>query len=167
MRNSELRTRNALLVAVLTCLLSASPLAAQTGGDTLLIRSSPFLVKYGKWAILAASIGMGLKASQAHHAADRAYSRLEDYCFADRTRCDQAAGGSYVDPVAEGYFQSALHGDRRARRWLVGGEVALIGTAGLFVWELTRPKSLPKNIPFEPTLQVGPTTTQVGLRLEF
>ncbi len=144
------------------------PLSAQQPADSLFQpHSSPVLVKYGKWAVLAAAVGMGLKAASAHDDADRAFARLDDYCAGDRTRCDQGPGGRYLDPVSEGYYQAALSGDRRARGWLLGGEVSLLGAAGLFVWELTRPKTPPRNIPFEPSFRVIGPRTEMGLILHF
>jgi hypothetical protein len=158
-----LRWRSA---ALLLPLLGALPAAAQLPGDSLLLRRSP-LVTYGKWAVLAAAVGMGLKAAAAHRDADRAFDRLERWCLEDQTRCDQSANGSYLDPVAEGYYQTSLTRDRHARGWLLGGEAALLGAAGLFVWELTRPRSPPRNIPFEPTFTVLGARTQVGLAIPF
>lgn len=144
------------------------PLAAQQPADSVFQpRSSPVLVKYGKWAVLAAAVGMGLKAASAHDDADRAFARLDDYCAVDRTRCDQGPGGRYLDPVSERYYQAALSGDRRARGWLLGGEVSLLGAAGLFVWELTRPKAPPRNIPFEPSFRVIGSRTEMGVMLRF
>ena len=161
-----MRHRTVVIVALAAGLLR--PLAAQQLADTLFVpRSSPVLVKYGKWAALAAAVGMGLKASSAHHDADRAFARLDAYCGDDPSRCDQAPGGHYLDPVSERYYQAALSGDRRARGWLLGGEVTLLGAAGLFVWELTRPKSPPRNIPFEPNFRVLGPRTELGVTLHF
>lgn len=42
--------------------------------------------------------------------------------------------------MAERYYQSSVQADREARSWLVGGELALVGTLGLFVWELSGPR---------------------------
>lgn len=155
-------------IATLAFLVAApiAPLAAQH--DTSWTRpGSPLLIKYGKWLTLAAAVGIGIKASNAHQDADRWFNRLEQYCDTDQTRCDQTSGGSYIDPTAERYYQRSLHHDRAARRWLLGGEITLIGTAGLFVWELTRPKRLPANIPFEPEISVSPYDTRFGLRVGF
>jgi hypothetical protein len=155
----------AALLAWVT-LQAAIPATAQQI-DSAAVRTSPVLVKYGKWATLAAAVGMGIKAATAHHAADQAFSRLTRYCNTDSSRCAQGSNGAYVDPIAEGYYQASLRQDGRARRWLVGGEVALLGTAGLFVWELTRPKRTPRNIPFEPSLEFTPGATRLGLRAAF
>lgn len=158
-------TRRLSLVAVLVASLSGAPLHAQD--SVFVVRHSPALVKYGKWALAAAALGMGLKASADHNAADQAFGHLEAYCLADKTRCDTGPGGSYTDPVTEGYYQSSLSADRRARHWLLGGETTLLASAALFVWELTRPQGHPKNIPFEPELRVTGRETRMGVRVAF
>jgi len=135
--------------------------------DSMAYRGAPAVVKYGKWVSLAGTIAMGVAAADAHQSADRYFGRLERYCGADQARCTQSSDGSYLDPLAEGYYQKSLQADRRARRWLLGGEVALIGTVGLFVWELTRPSRPPGNIPFEPTASFTPGATRLGLRASF
>jgi hypothetical protein len=155
----------AAVVLFLAIGAQAASLAAQRS-DSLLVRT-PVVVKYGKWVTLAGAVGMGILSAQAHNSADRAFDQLRRYCFVDTARCDQTGNGSYLDPVAEGYYQSSLRHDRHARRWLVGGEVTLMATAGLFVWELTRPKRPPRNIPFEPTLAVTPEQTLLGIRATF
>ena len=161
-------TRPLPVVAIAACLSLLLAEAARTQQmDSTPVRTSPVVVKYGKWVTLAAAIGMGIQAATAHHAADRAYSNLTSYCYADTSRCTVGRDGAYLDPVAEHYYQTSLHQDTRARRWLVGGEAAMLGTAGLFVWELTRPKQAPRNIPFEPTVEFLPGTTRVGLRASF
>lgn len=153
------------LAVLWTLLVLASPLSAQS--DSLMRRSSPFAVKYGKWALVAAAIGMGMKAASDHDAADRAFDRLTAYCDGQAQGCLKGPGGKYVDPVAEGYYQSSLSKDRHARGWLLGGEVTLLGAVGLFVWELSRPKSLPKNIPFQPELEWTPARTRLIGRVSF
>ena len=125
------------------------------------------LVKYGKWLLVAGSIGMNYYAVRAHNRAEDSFDALESRCLAVEARCSLGPEGSYLDPEIEGLYQRSLHYDRVARGWLVGGETALAGAAAMFVWELTRRKGRPKNIPFEPevrSLRGGPG---VGLRLEF
>ena len=163
-RNAERGTRNWFSLLVVTLTL-AGPLQAQS--DSLMRRQSPFAVKYGKWALVAAAVGMGLKAASDHNAADRAFNRLTSYCEDQPNGCAQGPGGRYTDPVAERYYQSSLSKDRHARGWLLGGEVTILGAVGLFVWELSRPKALPKNIPFEPELQWSPRSTRLMGRVRF
>jgi hypothetical protein len=125
------------------------------------------LVKYGKWLLVAGSIGMNYLALQSHHEAEDAFDILEAACLQDRSRCAVGPDGSYTNPVTEELYQTSLHHDRAARAWLVGGEAALAGAAALFVWELTRPKGRPDNIPFEPEVRSLRGGTGLGLRVDF
>lgn len=145
-------------VAAFTLLLVAGPAQAQG--------LSP-LVKYGKWVLVAGSVGMNYLAIRAHNRAEDAFDDLESRCLEVRERCDLGPEGSYLDPEIEGLYQTSLRYDRFARGWLIGGETALAGAAALFVWELTRPKGRPDNIPFEPEVRSLRGATGLGLRLAF
>ena len=146
----------AVLLAIAVVL--TTPLAAQDTGP---------LVRYGKWALAAGAIGMNLLAAQAHNRADDAFDQIEEACFLDSTQCLLGPDGSYADRRIEGLYQSSLHYDRSARRWLIAGETALLGAAAMFVWELTRRTHKPDNIPFEPEVRSLRHATGVGLRLSF
>jgi hypothetical protein len=125
-------------------------------------------VKYGKWVMLAGSLGMNYLAVRAHNRADDTFDGLKSRCGEAQERCALGPGGAYADPEIEDLYQTSLRYDRRARLWLIGGETALAGAAALFVWELTRPKGRPDNIPFEPevrSLRAG--GTGLGMRLAF
>jgi hypothetical protein len=125
-------------------------------------------VKYGKWVLLAGSIGLNYLAVRAHNSADDAFDALEAQCALVQERCATGPDGSYNDPAIEDLYQTSLRYDRRARLWLIGGETALIGSAALFIWELARPKNRPDNIPFEPevrSLRAG--GTGLGVRFGF
>jgi hypothetical protein len=125
-------------------------------------------VKYGKWVLLAGSIGMNYLAVRAHDRAEDSFDVLETRCGEAQERCELGPSGAYADPEIEGLYQTSLHYDRRARLWLIGGESALAGATVLFVWELTRPKGRPDNIPFEPEVKImRGGTTGVGLRMQF
>jgi len=158
-----------LLVALLAAVTLgfAAPLAAQAPADTLYHHSSPFYVKYGKFLLSGLAAGMSVKAATTHDKADESYDDLQTLCFSDPPRCTRGSDGSYEDPVAEDLYQTTLHYDDQARLWLYGGEVTLLGSAALFVWELTRPKNPPKNIPFEPEVSVVGSQTRLGFRVEF
>jgi hypothetical protein len=125
------------------------------------------LVKYGKWVLVAGSAGMNYLALRAHNRADDAFSELRSRCNTTTARCDLGPGGGYLDPEIENFYQSSLRYDRIARGWLIGGETALAGAAVLFVWELTRPKGRPDNIPFEPELRSLRGGAGLGLRVGF
>jgi hypothetical protein len=140
---------------LLLLLCSARAMAAQR---------SPAPVKYGKWAVLATSIGLNILAADAHRDADRVFEEIEARCETDATLCD-VAGGSYVDPVNEALYQETLRLDRRSRTFLVTGEAAFLGAAALFIWEFARPKAPPDNVPFEPEVSVRDGVTRLGLRV--
>ncbi|HWN19304.1 MAG TPA: hypothetical protein VNO19_10360 [Gemmatimonadales bacterium] len=125
-------------------------------------------VKYGKWVLLAGSLGMNYLAVLAHNRAEDTFDILEASCSVDNQRCALGPDRTYADPEIEALYQTSLQYDSEARLWLIGGETALAGATVLFVWELTRPKGRPDNIPFEPevrSLRAG--GTGLGLRLAF
>ena len=124
-------------------------------------------IKYGKWLLLGGSIAMNYLALQAHNDADSVFNVLEENCFEDHSRCALGPDAAYADPESEALYQETLHQDRVARRWLIAGEVALAGAAAMFVWELTRPKGRPENIPFEPEVRSLRSATGLGLRIDF
>jgi hypothetical protein len=125
------------------------------------------VVKYGKWLLVAGSAGMNYLAIRAHNRAEDAFDALESTCNQLQSRCELGPDGSYLDPEIEALFQSSLRDDRIARGWLIGGEAALAGAAALFIWELTRPKARPDNIPFEPEMRSLRGATGLGFRIAF
>ena len=145
------------LLLVLTLAATSSAMAQQT---------SP-LIRYGKWLLAAGAVGMNLAAARAHDRAEDSFDAIEDACFANSTRCTLGPDGSYADRQIEGLYQTSLHYDRSARRWLIAGETALVGAAVFFVWEMTRKTHKPDNIPFEPEVRVLRRATGVGLRFGF
>ncbi|HEY8257973.1 MAG TPA: hypothetical protein VIG08_09980 [Gemmatimonadales bacterium] len=146
------------LLAVFLIIGTASPAHAQ---------GSRPIFKYGKFLLAAGSIGMNYLAAKTHDKADDNFHALERRCLNDPRQCDLDASGRYVDGISEMFYQESLRYDRRARRWLFGGEAALLGSAVIFVWELTRHTSKPDNIPFEPELRTLRQATGIGLRVEF
>jgi hypothetical protein len=125
------------------------------------------LFKYGKFLLAAGALGMNYLAARDHDRADDNFHALEARCLADPRLCDLNASGRYADSQSEEFYQTSLQYDRRARRWLFGGEAALLGAATIFVWELTRHTSKPDNIPFEPEIRTLKDATGVGLRMQF
>jgi hypothetical protein len=148
-----------ICAVILTLTLFTSPAQAQGGKP---------VIKYGKWVLVAGAAAMNYLALQAHNQADDSFNALEARCFESRQRCALRPDGTYLDPTAEDLYQGSLRYDRIARGWLIGGEAALAGAAALFVWELTRPKGRPGNIPFEPEVRsIRGGATGVGLRFAF
>ena len=148
-------TRSLSALLALTFVLTTSAAAQGTGP----------LVRYGKWALAAGAIGMNLLAAKAHNRADEAFDRIEEACFLNSSRCDLGPDGGYADGRIESLYQTSLHYDRSARRWLIAGETALLGAAALFVWEMTRKTHKPDNIPFEPEVRSLRQGTGIGVRI--
>jgi hypothetical protein len=147
-----------LLASLLGLLLLASPAEAQGVGP---------LAKYGKWVLAAGALGMNLLAARAHNRAEDNFDALEQRCFANSRACNLDVSGNYSDPTSELFYQESLRYDRQARRWLFGGETALVGAAALFVWELTRKTHRPDIIPFKPEVRSLRQATGMGIRVEF
>jgi hypothetical protein len=147
-----------LLAPLLGLLLLASPVEAQGTGP---------LVKYGKWALAAGALGMNLLAARAHNRAEDNFNALEQRCFANSRACNLNVSGSYSDATSELLYQQSLRYDRQARRWLFGGETALVGAAAMFVWELTRKTHHPDIIPFKPEVRKLRQATGVGIQVRF
>ena len=129
---------------------------------------SPPLINYGKWALAAGALGMNYLAARAHERAEDRFELVEMRCRDNRNLCAVTGAGPYADAETELLYQESLRYDRQARRWLIGGETALVGAAAMFVWELTRRTPKPDNIPFEPEITTLPNgTTRLGVRLSF
>lgn len=149
---------------VLLPALLAAQLPAQQQNQA---HPSPPLVKYGKWALVAASGFLNIMAAREHDDAESAFGQIREQCAVDTSRCATGASGAYADPALEALYQTTLDHDRSARRYLFAGETALAGAAVMFIWELTRPKGGPENIPFEPAVDYRPGETTIGLQFRF
>jgi hypothetical protein len=122
----------------------------------------PALVRYGKWAALGLAAGSLYLGAATHHDADRAYSDLLDYCRASGP-CPIGLDGRYTNPGAEALYRRVRDRDRAARIWLVGGQVALLTSAALFLVDLQHGGE-PPNIPFAPYVAAGRFGTHLGVR---
>jgi hypothetical protein len=146
------------LLLVLGLSLAAAPVRAQEVHP---------LVKFGKWVLAAGALGMNYMAARAHDRADEQFDALEARCLDNHALCTLETGGSYTDPTSETLFQESRRYDRQARRWLFGGETALLGAAAMFVWELTRSTPKPDHIPFVPEVRELIGGTGVGVRVNW
>lgn len=158
----SLRILRIVAVALATAAAPAAPARAQTDSLAGAREHSPPLIRYGKWAALALATGFTGAGAVAHERADDHFQDLLAYCRTGAS-CALGADGRYADPTAEATFQRSVRDDRIARRWLLGGQAALLGSAVLFMMELSR-KGGPPNIPFSPYLVAGRNATQFGLQ---
>ena len=155
--------RAACALSALLLAVAAAPAAAQSPAPPPTPTRPPTVVRIGKWATLGLAVGFTAMGAVTHDRADRNYDSLLDYCRAHGP-CPLLADGRYGNPGAEAIYQRVRGDDRAARAWLAGGQVALVGSAVLFIMELKR-KREPENIPFAPYLEAGRFGTLVGLQL--
>jgi hypothetical protein len=149
-----------MLGTVLALAVAAAPAAGQShiapGGWTA--------VRAGKWALLAVSVGFAAYALDHSHEAQRSYDRLRTYCQDQPASCEIGPAGRYTDPAAEDLYQGAITGDRQARVGIIAGQVALLGSATLFIIDL-RGAGRPPDIPFPSSgVRAGPAFG-VGVRV--
>jgi hypothetical protein len=153
------RLRVCTLLVTAHCALAGSALAQSPAPQPA---RAPALVHYGKWAAFGLAAGFTILGVRTHDRADRDYAALLSYCTGTGP-CPIGADGRYSNPIAEALYQRVRTSDRAARAWLVGGQVALVGGAVLFVMELRRKKG-PENIPYSPYVVAGRFGTLVGVR---
>lgn len=121
---------------------------------------------WAKWPALAGAIGLTAAAIVKKGDADEVYDGLQSLCRANSATCVQNPSGSYTDPSAEALYQETLRLDAQARRWMIGGQVALALSGGMFLIDLVTGRQKPKNIPYTPLEFIG-SAERVGLRLRF
>ena len=126
---------------------------------------------YGKWLTVAAAAGLTVMGAREHDKSAVEWRQLLTICRLDNADCALGTDGSYVNPIAEAHYQRSVFYDARARRRLLGGQIALVVSAALFIADVKRGQNGPPNIPFDPNkLLVAPAAgggTRVGLHLEF
>ncbi len=126
-----------------------------------------FLVHNGKWLTAAGVAAFTVLGASEHRLSRREWNSLLTICRSAQDACAVGADGRYVRADAEALYQRSRVYDRRANRWLLGAQAALIATAALFIIDL-HPGEGPENIPFPANrIEVGPTGDGVGIGLRF
>ena len=152
------------VVALAALLVLPSILGAQTPRES----RSWTPVRVAKWSLLGAAAGLAAYALEHSTAAERANDRLRALCSSEPERC-QLDGGVYSDPDAEALFQRVTREDHHARIGIVGGQVALLGSVGLFVYDLRNGRG-PGDIPYPSAASRVATPRHrvaVGVRIAF
>ncbi|MDQ3698189.1 MAG: hypothetical protein M3373_09215 [Gemmatimonadota bacterium] len=121
-------------------------------------------VRTAKWALLAAAVSFGTFALVERGRADTAYDDLRARCLDDPALCELAAG-RYADETSERLYVRATTADRRARVGMIGGQVTLLGSAALFIYDLREERG-PADIPY-PSAASRHRDLAVGVRLAF
>ncbi len=152
-----------LLAASLCVAVPSHPAVAQTDSTVAAAYHNPPAIKWGKWAAAALAVGATALGVHQHNAGNNAYADLVEYCGA--LTCSIGPDGRYVDARPEATYQRVVRDDRSARAWIVGGQLAALGSAVLFVLELGH-RTGPPNIPFNGLLvESGNGVTRVGYRV--
>ncbi len=136
-----------------------APVRAQaqtsTRQDTAVVQRYP-LARFGKWVTLSGAAAAATFGIVTNQEADRRYADLERTCRDDPGRCTRGAGGAYEDATLEGEYQRILTLDDRATFALIAGEISVLASVVLFVFDLPRSRS-GEDIPYSPPrLQIGP-----------
>ena len=118
------------------------------------------VVRTAKWVLLGGAVGLGAYALHHSLKAEQAYSELRELCNVDPERCE-VDGGRYTDSETEALFARSVDADRHAQIGIFGGQVALLGSVGLFIYDLRNGHG-PRDIPYPSKRSVG-----VGLRVPF
>lgn len=124
----------------------------RTGGWTM--------VRTAKWALLGGAVGLGAYALHHSLIAERSYGQLREMCVVTPDRCE-VLGGKYTDGGAEALFAQAVAADQDAQVGIFGGQVALLGSVGLFIYDLRNGRG-PRDIPYPAKRSV-----KVGMKLPF
>jgi hypothetical protein len=103
-------------------------------------------IRVTKWALLGSAVGFAAYALAHSTRADDDYSGLRELCDREPERC-RLTNGRYEDPRAESLYQGATREDRRAQVGIFGGQIALLGSAALFIYDLRNGRG-PANIPY-------------------
>ena len=128
------------------------------------------MIHYGKWLTGAAAIGFTVLGARQHAHSSDSWDLLLGVCQANNAACAVGSDGRYLDATAEYHYQRAIYFDRRARRRILAGQVALLATATMFIIDLRDRVEEPENVPFAPlrvTLSPESERMQVGFRLAF
>lgn len=164
-------SRRAVAALCFSACLAAVPGAApHVGAQVPAPRSEWTVVRVTKWALLAAAVGFGAYALSQSTSAEDAYDALRALCADEPESCHLEAG-RYLDGSAEGLYQRTLRADRRAQLGIAGGQVALLGSVALFIYDLRNGRG-PDDIPYPaPPRRAappnGPPAAAVVLRVSF
>ena len=141
------RTCAAALAATLAChALGGSASAGAQAPARVPPTGGWSAVRVAKWALLGAAVSFGVYALAESRRGDDAFAELRALCRADQTHC-RMAGGRYAEPRAEALYARATAADRRAQIGIIGGQVTLLGSAALFVYDLRNGRG-PSDIPY-------------------
>ena len=118
------------------------------------------VVRVAKWALLGGAVGLGAYALSNSRVAENAYADIRERCVLPGNPC-AVEDGQYTDPVTEALYRRSVNADRRAQVGIYGGQVAALGSVGLFIYDLRNGRG-PSDIPYP-----SKRTVTIGARLKF
>lgn len=158
--------RHRWAAVILGCVVTLGPqmLEAQTSASVPHGRWSR--VRVAKWALLGAAVAFGGYALVSSRRADDAYGELTALCHTDAARCT-LVDGRYMDATAERLYRTAVSSDRRAQIGIIGGQITVLGSASLFIYDLRNGRG-PSDIPYPSAFAPAPRRSLVmGARIAF
>jgi hypothetical protein len=143
---------------------------SQTGTDT----RDPWIVTvshWGRWPALAGAAGLITAAAFRNSDAKTAMGELRAFCGDNPEGCviienPDGSGNIYLDPEAEVLYQEYASLSRKARGFLIGGQVSLIVAGTMFLVDLVHDPDESEKIPYTP-FELYSTPTKIGLALRF
>lgn len=158
-------TRRLPLLVLALCL--ATPLVTGVGAQTPVRpgRSGWSTVRIAKWSLLAGAAAFGIYSLAHSTRAQDAYDGLRELCDKEPARCT-LEDGHYSDAGAEQLYDTAREEDKKAQVGIVGGQVTLLGSVGLFIYDLRNGRG-PENIPYPTRSRAGGPAVAAGVRLSF
>ena len=110
-------------------------------------------VRLAKWALLGGAVGLGMYALHNSRIAEQSYEGLRERCYTIEDACFVFAG-KYQDAQSEALYQRAVAADRRAQFGIYGGQAAVLGSVGLFIYDL-RNHPGPADVPYHTSRAIG------------
>lgn len=141
--------RSARAIALGLALATAQPVFAQgpiVETRSTVRKSAWTPVRLAKWALLGGAVGLGMYALHNSRIAEQSYDALRERCYTIEDACSVFVG-KYQSAESEALYQRAVAADRRAQFGIFGGQVAVLGSVGLFIYDL-RDDRTPTTIPY-------------------
>jgi hypothetical protein len=145
------------------------PLPAQ---ESLEVNTRPWFADVShvaKWPALAAAGGFIALAAARHGEALAVDREIETLCAEGDGRCSVTLLGSgplFTDSEVQALHERRSELRNAARGYLLGGQISLVVSGGMFLLDLIYGDDRPKNIPFTP-LELHGRGQEVGFRIRF
>jgi hypothetical protein len=158
-------TNQPVLLALAIALLPAATLGAQGARDlpardraAALASAMPAIDSVARAAVAAMT-------REAPNDAAAEARRLDERQWVGRAKWTLLAAAAAFGGYALANSRTE-HTDRRAQLGILGGQISLLGSVGLFIYDLRADHETPENIPFEQSVTADPPAVGSGARDE-